>query len=134
MATGDLVAACLTVTMEAPPAVPGAAATFRTAAEIQERGEEHSDLPALSAVTCTGVSPTWCFGSSSQWTSRYGGSGGGHQRDSLISWCHGGGGGVLGRAGYRCGGGDGVRGRRGGSRCSRNVVLLQLQQVGVGGL
>lgn len=50
MATGDLVAACLTVTMEAPPAVPGAAATFRTAAEIQEGREEHAHPPALSAV------------------------------------------------------------------------------------
>lgn len=49
-ASGDLVAACLTVTMEAPPAVPGAAATFRTAAEIQEGGEEHANPLVLSAV------------------------------------------------------------------------------------
>lgn len=33
--TGDLVAACLTVTIDAPLALPGAAATFRTAMEKQ---------------------------------------------------------------------------------------------------
>lgn len=48
--TGDLVAACLTVTMEAPLAVPGAAATFRTAAEIPEGGEERAHPLVLSAV------------------------------------------------------------------------------------
>lgn len=40
MATVDLGVACFTVTMEAPPAAPGAADTFRTAAEIQETGED----------------------------------------------------------------------------------------------
>lgn len=37
--TGDLVAACLTVTIDAPLALPGAAATFRTATEKQENKE-----------------------------------------------------------------------------------------------
>lgn len=71
--TGDLGVACLTVTMEAPPAVPGAAATFRTAAEIQETGEEQSHLPALSPVDLPVqvCEPTWCFSPSSQWASRW---------------------------------------------------------------
>lgn len=35
--TGDLGAACRTVTMDAPLVAPGAAATFRTAEELQEK-------------------------------------------------------------------------------------------------
>lgn len=37
--TGGLGVVCLTVTIEAPPAAPGTAATFRTPAETQQSGE-----------------------------------------------------------------------------------------------
>lgn len=119
------------MTIEAPPAVPGAAATFRTAAEIKEK---HSDRAIDQLLPAQACQPTWCFGCSSQWASRYGGGWGGHQCDRLISWCHGCGGGALWRAGCRCGGCNRAGSGSGGSSCRGNVVLLHLEEVSVGRL
>lgn len=63
--TGDLLAACLTVTIEAPPALPGAAATFRTAAETPPRVSDtdrkqcylrgHANSPGALAAAANGL-------------------------------------------------------------------------------